>query len=55
MSELTKVVESSSARIAMMYQKAEGDINDTYNFYRSMIDERKSDALKVCARYYIYN
>ena len=28
------------------YHKAENEINDTFNFYRSMLEDRKQDALK---------
>ena len=41
-----KSIEHSSNRLQIQYHKAQNEINDTYNFYRSMLEERKQEALK---------
>ena len=42
----TKSLEHSSNRLHIQFLKAQNEVNDTYNFYRSMLDERKAEALK---------
>ena len=42
----TKGIEHMSSRLQVQYHKAQNDINDTYNFYRAMIEERKQESLK---------
>nr|CCK33022.1 NHL domain protein Brain Tumour [Platynereis dumerilii] len=39
-------LEHSSNRLQIQYHKAQNEINETYNFYRSMLEERKQEALK---------
>ena len=46
MRTLTKNIEHSSNGLQVHYHKAENEINDTFNFYRSMLEDRKQDALK---------
>ncbi|XP_060082373.1 B-box type zinc finger protein ncl-1-like [Ylistrum balloti] len=41
-----KGIEHMSSRLQVQYHKAQNDINDTYNFYRAMIEERKQECLK---------
>ncbi|XP_046339840.1 protein brain tumor-like [Haliotis cracherodii] len=41
-----KGIEHISATLQSQYHKAQNDINDTYNFYRAMLEERKTEALK---------
>ncbi|XP_017783740.1 PREDICTED: brain tumor protein [Nicrophorus vespilloides] len=41
-----KNVEHASSRLQMQYHKAQNEINDTFQFYRSMLDERKQELLK---------
>lgn len=41
-----KNVEHLSSRLQVQYHKAQNEINDTFQFYRSMLDERKSELLK---------
>ena len=41
-----KSVEHASSRLQLTYQKAQNDINETHTFYKSMLDERKLEALK---------
>ena len=41
-----KNIEHSSNRLQIHYHKAQNEINETYNFYRSMLEERKTEALK---------
>nr|AUG84421.1 brat [Platynereis dumerilii] len=42
----SKSLEHSSNRLQIQYHKAQNEINETYNFYRSMLEERKQEALK---------
>lgn len=37
----------SSFFFQTQYQKAQHDMNETYNFYRQLIEERKHDLIKV--------
>lgn len=41
-----KNVEHLTSRLQVQYHKAQNEINDTFQFYRSMLDERKSELLK---------
>ncbi|KAK6172582.1 brain tumor protein [Patella vulgata] len=41
-----KGIEHISSTLQSQYTKAQDDINDTYNFYRAMLEERKQEALK---------
>ena len=41
-----KNVEHSANKLQVHFHKAQNEINDTYNFYRSMLEERKLEALK---------
>lgn len=41
-----KNVEHVSSRLQVQYHKAQNEINDTFLFYRSMLDERKQELLK---------
>ncbi|ESP00015.1 hypothetical protein LOTGIDRAFT_178023 [Lottia gigantea] len=41
-----KGIEMLSTTLQSQYTKAQDDINDTYNFYRAMLEERKQDSLK---------
>ncbi|KAH3835321.1 brain tumor protein-like isoform X2 [Dreissena polymorpha] len=41
-----KSIDHIASRLQVQYHKAQNDINDTYNFYRAMLDERKSESLK---------
>ena len=41
-----KNIEHSSNRLQIHFQKAQNEVNETYNFYRSMLEERKQEALK---------
>ncbi|XP_013411612.1 brain tumor protein [Lingula anatina] len=42
----SKSVEHSSNRLQILFHKAQNEINDTYNFYLSMLEERKQECLK---------
>ena len=42
----SKSLEHSANRLQIQYQKAQNEINETYNFYRSMLEDRKQDLLK---------
>jgi tripartite motif-containing protein 2/3 len=46
MKAIIKNVEHNTSRIQVQYHKAQNEINDTYQFYRSMLDERKQELLK---------
>lgn len=41
-----KNLEHTSSRLQVQYHKAQNEINDTFQFYRSMIEERKQELLK---------
>ncbi|XP_055592422.1 brain tumor protein [Uranotaenia lowii] len=49
---LIKNVEHSSQRIQVQYHKAQNEITDTHQFYRSMLDERKAELLKELENFY---
>lgn len=52
MKQMVKNTEHNSARIQVQYQKAQNEINETYQFYRSMLDERKQELLKELDSFY---
>ncbi|CAL1261448.1 unnamed protein product [Larinioides sclopetarius] len=41
-----KSVEHLSSRLQMQYHKAQAEINDTFNFYCSVLEERKEELMK---------
>lgn len=41
-----KGIEHIASRLQVQFHKAQNDINDTYNFYRAMLEERKQESLK---------
>lgn len=43
---MLKTLEHSSGRLQVQYHKAQNEINDTFQFYRSMLEERKQELLK---------
>ena len=49
---LIKNVEHNNQRIQVQYHKAQNEINDTHQFYRSMLDERKAELLKELESFY---
>lgn len=52
MRAIIKSAENMSARIQGQYTKAQNEITDTYQFYRSMLDERKTELLKELENVY---
>uniref|UniRef100_A0A1B0D791 B box-type domain-containing protein n=1 Tax=Phlebotomus papatasi TaxID=29031 RepID=A0A1B0D791_PHLPP len=46
MRAMVKNAEHNTARIQVQYHKAQTEINETHNFYRSLLDDRKQDLLK---------
>ncbi|XP_031618749.1 brain tumor protein [Contarinia nasturtii] len=52
MRAIIKSAENISARIQGQYTKAQNEITDTYQFYRSMLDERKTELLKELENVY---
>lgn len=52
MRAIIKSAENMSARIQNQYTKAQNEITDTYQFYRSMLDERKTELLKELENVY---
>lgn len=52
MKQMVKGTEHNSARIQIQYHKAQTEINETYQFYRSMLDERKQELLKELDSFY---
>ncbi|XP_058819511.1 brain tumor protein [Topomyia yanbarensis] len=49
---LIKNVEHSSQRIQGQYHKAQNEITETHQFYRSMLDERRAELLKELESFY---
>lgn len=49
---LIKNVEHSGQRIQLQYHKAQNEIEDTHQFYRSMVDERKAELQKELENFY---
>ncbi|XP_020289079.1 brain tumor protein [Pseudomyrmex gracilis] len=43
---VVKAADHNSAVLQVQYHKAQNEINETFNFYRSMLDERKQELLK---------
>ncbi|XP_019865805.1 brain tumor protein [Aethina tumida] len=43
---ILKNVEHVSSKLQVQYHKAQNEINDTFQFYRSMLEERKQELLK---------
>lgn len=41
-----KAADHGAARLQVQYHKAQNEINDTFQFYRSMLEERKGELLK---------
>ncbi|KAH0549979.1 hypothetical protein KQX54_016623 [Cotesia glomerata] len=41
-----KAADHGVAKLQIQYHKAQNEINDTYQFYRSMLEERKQELLK---------
>lgn len=41
-----KAADHTAARLQVQYHKAQNEINDTFQFYRSMLEERKHELLK---------
>lgn len=52
MKQMVKSTEHNAARIQIQYHKAQNEINETYQFYRSMLDERKQELLKELDSFY---
>lgn len=52
MKHMLKNPDNNSSRIQMQYQKAQNEINETFMFYRSMLDERKQELLKELDSFY---
>lgn len=52
MKQMVKNPENNNARIQLQYHKAQNEINETYQFYRSMLDERKQELLKELDSFY---
>lgn len=52
MKHMVKSTEHNTARIQIQYHKAQNEINETFQFYRSMLDERKQELLKELDSFY---
>lgn len=52
MKQMVKNSENNTARIQMQYHKAQNEINETFQFYRSMLEERKQELLKELDSFY---
>lgn len=46
MRQIIKNAEHSSVRLQTQFHTAQNEINETFQFYRSMLDERKAELLK---------
>jgi len=47
-----KNLEATSTRLSSQYQKALGEVNETYQFYVSMLEERKTEIVKELEQAY---
>lgn len=47
-----KNAEQAQQRMQMSYQKAQAEVSDTFQFYRSMIEERRQETLKELENVY---
>ncbi|KAG5675327.1 hypothetical protein PVAND_005238 [Polypedilum vanderplanki] len=52
MKQMFKTTDHNATRIQIQYHKAQNEINETYQFYRSMLDERKQELLKELDSFY---
>jgi tripartite motif-containing protein 2/3 len=52
MKQMVKSTEHNTARIQIQFHKAQNEINETHQFYRSMLDERKQELLKELDSFY---
>jgi len=55
LNELHKTIKSvdySSSRLSTQYEKAKGEVDETFNFYLSMLSERKLDVTKEIEKLY---
>lgn len=52
MRQLIKNSEHNSARLQVQYHKAQNEINETYQFFRSMLDERKQELFKELENFF---
>lgn len=52
MRTMVKNAEHNTSRIQSQYQKAQTEITETFQFYRSMLDERKAELLKELESFY---
>jgi tripartite motif-containing protein 2/3 len=52
MKQMFKNTDHNSTRIQIQYHKAQNEINETFQFYRSMLDERKQELLKELDSFY---
>jgi len=55
LNELRKTIKSvdySSSRLSSQYDKAMGEVDETFNFYMSMLAERKLDVTKEIEKLY---
>nr|CAG4643755.1 EOG090X01W2 [Lepidurus arcticus] len=43
---VVQAAELAATRLTTQYTKAQGDVTDTYNFYRSLLEERQNELLK---------
>jgi tripartite motif-containing protein 2/3 len=43
---MVKNIEHTSNKLQVQYHKAQNEINETFAFYRSMLEERKQELLK---------
>ncbi|XP_064637798.1 brain tumor protein-like [Lineus longissimus] len=41
-----KSMEHSANRLQILYNKAQNEVNETYNFYRTMLEERRQETIK---------
>lgn len=47
-----KTIENFTNRLQMQYHKAQGEVDETFRFYCSMLEERKQDTLKELEEIY---
>lgn len=47
-----KTLEQVSSRLQAQYQRAQGEVADTFHFYRSMLEERRQETLRELENVY---
>jgi len=52
LTKTTKSVDFASSRLSSQYEKAVGEVSETYNFYLSMLGEKRMEMIKELEKFY---